>query len=309
MKIEFAIEILFLLDRNLEKVDHFYHQKEAETSRRLRLLRDRYPTTRPGLEALSYDDIEELIDGLAEVRTQCSKIGYFGEINRRGFIKITKKLDKKIPHAMVQQAYLQNKVFPKEFASNSIVEKDKKDVSEWLSLASVVDASEGDTGSVKSMGSTRIATSSATIDSKMVDDVETALKQNHPDALKNLLDQQQTRLENLQRPTQEYHDFLLGNLQRAISQRSLECIPIVLARLDTLDEPNDIDHRTCVHRLIRAMGRSQSNESAPTGSRSPIMSNHFNNSYLAPTEASSHVASKRGKSYENSRRWGDTIVD
>jgi glycerophosphodiester phosphodiesterase len=109
------LEFFFALNRNLEDVDSFYNRKQAESIRRLHLLRDRYS---PALEAgtqMDQDEREELIAALLELWDQFRNLQWFGEINRRGFIKITKKLDKKVPNVEKQQRYIATKVDPKPF--------------------------------------------------------------------------------------------------------------------------------------------------------------------------------------------------
>jgi len=53
----------FSLDRNLETVDGFYKKKYAESSRRLRLLYDRYGSS-PNPDELDQHDLDDLIAAL-----------------------------------------------------------------------------------------------------------------------------------------------------------------------------------------------------------------------------------------------------
>ncbi|KAG9709557.1 GDPD-domain-containing protein, partial [Aureobasidium melanogenum] len=89
-------EFFFALDRNLEDVDSFYNRKLAEFSRRLRLLYDRYGQAPQPQDGMDKEEMEDLMGTLLELRGQYRNLIWFGEVNRRGFVKITKKLDKKI---------------------------------------------------------------------------------------------------------------------------------------------------------------------------------------------------------------------
>ncbi len=62
------------------------------------------------MATLDQDEIEELMGALLDLRTQLRNLQWFGEINRRGFVKITKKLDKKVPNTTTQHRYLSTKV-------------------------------------------------------------------------------------------------------------------------------------------------------------------------------------------------------
>src|SRR5699024_6824308 len=52
--------------------------------------------------------------------------------------------------------------------------------------------------------------------------------------------------------------LLLNLLQRSISARSRKCITHLLSQLKSLDEPDDINGRNCIHRLVIHIGRTKS---------------------------------------------------
>jgi glycerophosphodiester phosphodiesterase len=109
----------FALDRNIETVDSFFNKRLADAQRRLKALRGRYEDhfdlspssensstngsinsedfdsdhaskTRDGY-GLDRDEIGEILGALLELRSMLRKIQWYGEVNRRGFIKILKK--------------------------------------------------------------------------------------------------------------------------------------------------------------------------------------------------------------------------
>ena len=81
------------------------------------------------------------------------KLQWYGEVNRRGFIKITKKLDKKVTTACAQQRYLVSRVDPKPFATNAALQQDMNTVNACLSRLGDVKPQD-DVGSARSSMST-----------------------------------------------------------------------------------------------------------------------------------------------------------
>lgn len=88
------------MDRNLEDVDHFYNKKYQDFSRRLKLLEDRYSPSLQAAAQLEEDEREDLLAALLELRAQLRNLQWYGEVNRRGFIKITKSWTSGYPRHM-----------------------------------------------------------------------------------------------------------------------------------------------------------------------------------------------------------------
>jgi glycerophosphodiester phosphodiesterase len=90
----------FELDRDIEKVNEFYNNKNAEYQRRLQKLihvlgyTDSASFINHQIE--SNDELDEIISILLELRSIFRSLKWFGELNHKGFIKILKKLDKKL---------------------------------------------------------------------------------------------------------------------------------------------------------------------------------------------------------------------
>jgi glycerophosphodiester phosphodiesterase len=80
-----------VLDRNIETVDYFYNTKNSEYARRLRIVVDRYNPSNTKPEELDHEQLEDLIGVFLELRGQIRKLQWFGEVNKRGFVKILKK--------------------------------------------------------------------------------------------------------------------------------------------------------------------------------------------------------------------------
>src|SRR6266480_1781561 len=252
------LEFLYTLDRNLEDVDTFYNKKYAETSRRIKLLRDRYGSLSTTPEGVDQDEVEDLVGALLEIRGQLRKLQWYGDVNRRGFVKITKKLDKKIPTNPTQQRYLATKVDPKSFATNFQLSQDLRAVNDWLSLVVDVRAID-DTSSAASTPSLKRVSSQSilSLPPGLLDTVEQAIKNDDAALLAELLLEANTEHDD---NGTVFQRLLLNLLQRSISCRSKRCIESLLHQIHSLDEDGDVNKRNCIHRLIIAIGRAKINE-------------------------------------------------
>ena len=247
---------MFSLDRNLEDVNDFYNKKFADASRRVKLLSDRYGTSAEAINMLDRSEFEELIGALLELRSQLRKLQWFGEVNRRGFIKITKKLDKKVPNTETQRRYLASKVDPKPFAANIHLIRVLKTINDWLSVLG--DAREkDDAASIHSSHSMQRVSSRTILNlpSGLLDTVDQAVRDDDLPILKEAL------LEaNLDSDDPERQKLFVNLLQRSISCRSKQSIKYLLKEIKTLEEVDEINGRNCIHRLVIAIGRAKSSQ-------------------------------------------------
>ncbi|THW99838.1 GDPD-domain-containing protein, partial [Aureobasidium pullulans] len=249
-------EFFFALDRNLEDVDSFYNRKHAEFSRRLRLLYDRYGQAAQLQDGIDKEEMEDLMGALLELRGQYRNLIWFGEVNRRGFVKITKKLDKKIEASHSQNTYLAAKVDPKAFANNRRTEADMRAINDWLSNLGDVKVFD-DTASIASTGSLhRVSSKNAMrVPTAVLDALEQNVRQNDLTKLQELIS---TSLEDISPSVTQ--KLMLNLLQRAISARSHECITYLLSRISSLTEDDDMNKRNIIHRLVIATGRARALE-------------------------------------------------
>ncbi|RDW62924.1 glycerophosphocholine phosphodiesterase [Aspergillus mulundensis] len=244
----------YSLDRNLEDVDHFYNKKYADFSRRLKLLSDRYAQNLDGSH-LDSDDVEDLLAALLELRGQFRKLQWYGEVNRRGFNKITKKLDKKVG-AQAQQKYLETKVEPLPFASNTKVTEALKRINDWLSAL-------GDQKTFDDASSTHSSLSlkrgpsrpNLNLPANTLLTIDEALRKDDTHVVLELLEDLKTVADGAGEDV--FPKVLRSLLQRSIYYRSKACIAAVLGRTDSLEEEDDINKRNCIHRLVIAIGRAQ----------------------------------------------------
>ncbi|KAI7054319.1 hypothetical protein KC352_g44864, partial [Hortaea werneckii] len=244
------------LDRQLENVDTFYNRKYAEFSRRLRLLYERYGMVSKLSDGMDKEEMEDLMGTLLELRGQYRKLQWYGEVNRRGFVKITKKLDKKIPSSHAQSQYLSGKVDPKPFATNNKLTLDMRAINDWLSSLGPAKAPD-DASSIKSGSSgslRRIASRSSTnIPSTTLEALDHAIREDSPEKLNEALSTTSST-------TASSNNLLLELLQRSISARSRQCVLIILQKVPTFDQEDDMNKRNCLHRTVISIGRSRALE-------------------------------------------------
>lgn len=235
-------------------MDEFYNKKFGDGLRRLKLLEDRYGTSRQSLEALDRNEIDELMGALLELRAQLRNLQWFGDVNRKGFVKITKKLDKKVPNVCTQQRYLASKVFLKPFASNTSLTTTMKGLNDWLSNLGNT-RSKDDTHSVHSAHSIKRVSSRSILNlpNGLLDTVDQAIRNDDVPILKETL--AEAEFESSDPGMQQ---LLVNLLQRSISCRSKLSIGYLVKEIKTLDEADDINHRNCLHRLVISIGRSKS---------------------------------------------------
>lgn len=211
------------------------------------------------------DEVQDIMGALLELRSQLRHLQWYGEVNRQGFVKITKKLDKKVPSVCTQQRYLSTKVNPLPFAHNQDLSQDMKRINEWLSTLGDIKTFD-DTGSTTSVASlNRAPARTLNLPSTTLDAIEQAIKKDDAQALTTVLTDVREKHEISSAPVQQ---LLLDLLQRCISLRSKKCIDRLLPDIVTLEEEDDLNKRNCIHRLVINIGRSKTAEGAGSnGSR------------------------------------------
>lgn len=250
-------ELFFSLDRNLEDVDDFYNKKFGDASRRLKLLQDRYGISAEAVSAMDSNEYEELMTALLELRSQLRKLQWFGEVNRRGFLKITKKLDKKVSNVCTQQRYMASKVDPKSFASNGSLSQAMKTINDWLSTLGER-SSKDDAESIHSVHSLKQVSSRSTLNLPrgLLDTVDQAIRIDDVRVLNEAI-----VTANIDPTDPAMQKLLVNLLQRSISCRSKQSISYLLKEIKALDEVDDIHGRNCLHRLVISIGRAKSAKS------------------------------------------------
>ncbi|KAL6719543.1 Glycerophosphocholine phosphodiesterase [Lecanora helva] len=246
----------FSLDRNLEDVDSFYNKKYADATRRLKLLQDRYGRFLDTDNGLDKDEVEDLMGALLELRGQLRKLQWYGEVNRRGFVKITKKLDKKVVQISTQRPYLEAKVDPKQFTSNGDLIVTMKAVNEWLAKLNDIKVYDDNSSTHSSLSLKRTTSkSSLKLSTGILDAIDSAIRADDAKRMTDLLAQSYTSYDNAEEKIAS--TLALSLLQRAVACRAKACIDELLEDIESLNEGDDINKRTVIHRLIISIGRSK----------------------------------------------------
>ncbi|KAI9045229.1 glycerophosphocholine phosphodiesterase [Aspergillus affinis] len=244
------------LDRNLEDVDYFYNKKYSDFARRLKLLDERYGHSLEVGHRLDAEEVEDLLAALLELRGQLRKLQWYGEVNRRGFIKITKKLDKKVgSHA--QQTYIETKVDPAPFASNARVSESLKRINDWLSVLGEQKINDDASSTHSSLSLKRgPARPNLNLPASLLVAVDDALRKDDTHVMLELLETLKSAADDSGEGI--FPKVLKNLLQRSIYYRARSCISNLLGRIDSLAEEDDINKRNCIHRLVISIGRAQS---------------------------------------------------
>ncbi|KAJ5932263.1 hypothetical protein N7516_006752 [Penicillium verrucosum] len=248
------------LDRNVEDVDYFYNKKYAEFARRLKLLEERYGYSMEGRHPLEPEDRHDLREALLDLRYHLRRLQWYGEVNRRGFVKITKKLDKKVG-AQAQKRYLETKVDPTPFASNERVFRSQDRINAWMAI--ITDQSKADDKASDDASSTHSSLSlkrgSArpylNLPTSIVTAVDDALRKDDTHVLLELLETLKVTADEAGETV--YPRVLRTLIQRAILHRARAVLTLLLTRVDTLEEDDDINKRNCLHRVVISIGREQ----------------------------------------------------
>lgn len=276
------LEFFFALDRNLEDVDAFYNKKFADACRRLHVLQNRYGRVPDVVESLDQDEIEEVMGALLDLRTQLRNLQWFGEINRRGFVKITKKLDKKVPEIATQHRYISTKVDPKPFAKDGNISRLLVDINRWLSVlgdAQNTDDSRSDRSS-RSLG--RVSSKAMVIlPQAQLDSLDQAVRNDDVESLKKGLEEAKVSAEA------GSQTLYLNLLQRSISARSRKSITYLLDNINDLQELEDINGRNCIHRLVIHIGRTKTAQSNQDSNTYPVPAGTQFNRHIQPAVSTS----------------------
>ncbi|KAJ5558705.1 SPX N-terminal [Penicillium sp. DV-2018c] len=260
----------YSLDRNVEDVDYFYNKKYAEFSRRLKLLEERYGYSMEGRHALEPEDRHDLREALLDLRYHLRRLQWYGEVNRRGFVKITKKLDKKVG-AQAQKRYLETKVDPAPFASNARVFQAQDRINAWMAILTDQSKAEDKVGDDASSTHSSLSLKRGpsrpylNLPASVVTAVDDALRKDDTHVLLELLETLKVTADEAGETV--YSKVLKTLIQRSILHRSRAVLALLLNRVDTLEEDDDINRRNCLHRLVISIGREQSSaDSEPAAS-------------------------------------------
>ena len=203
--------------------------------------------------------MEDLVGALLELRGSLRKLQWYGEVNRRGFVKVTKKLDKKIPEHN-QRRYVETKVDLKPFAAQTdLLLELIKTTNDWLSKLGDIKGGDDDSSTSSSQSLPRVSAKAIlNLPQGVLDTVEQAIRKDDTSTLVGVL--KESSLGNEGRNDPLYQQLLLNLLQRSISCRARMCITKLLSSISSLVEIDDINQRNCLHRFVISLSRTRQSE-------------------------------------------------
>ncbi len=228
---------------------------------------------------------------LLELRGQLRNLQWYGDVNRRGFVKITKKLDKKVPAAHAQKKYLELKVDPSPFATNVQLLEEVNNINDWLSMLGDSPARSEGSSHVSTMPLRRVASrQNLNLQPDTLGFVEQHVREDNMDDLISSLENVQKAGHDPDGPA--FQQFLKNLLQRSIFYRSRRCIAALLERIVFLDDQDDINKRNCIHRLVISLGRSQTSPDAEPSAEMSTNDSNNNDQFITPATAPTPPAPK-----------------
>ena len=206
---------------------------------------------------LDLDDAEDLVGALLELRAQLRNLQWYGEVNKRGFVKITKKLNKRVPQHD-QRSYVETKVDILPFATNANLTQLMTTTNDWLAKLGDIKMRDdsSSTNSIQSLPRVSIK-SMINLPQGMLDTVERSIKSDDATTLMQVLQDTSSAAEDDSKAS--HQKLILSLLQRAISCKGRACIAQLLAKTDDLDEPDDVNARNVLHRFVVSLSRSKVN--------------------------------------------------
>ncbi|KAJ3085363.1 phosphate system positive regulatory protein pho81 [Quaeritorhiza haematococci] len=234
----------FRLERELEKVNSFYLQKEAEFKVRLRSLVDKKRILQGRKGHHIRTSLISLKDAFVQFQDDLTKLQKFVELNATGFRKILKKWDKR-SKSSTKELYLSRQIEIQPCFNNEVLAE--------LTDAATTNITELDAllSDEKFEPASRLAASeersSSIADDDVIGDNETELIQlaqkGHVSEIRDFLDKRHSLT-----GVKEDKDFLSRVFLRICTESTEECLRLLLATGEVnCNLTEDISNRTCMH--------------------------------------------------------------
>ncbi len=237
---------------------------------------------------------------LLELRGQLRNLQWYGAVNRRGFIKITKKLDKKVTTANAQKKYLEPKVDPLAFATNFQLLEEVNKINNWLSILGDSPARSERSSHLSTIPLRRMTSGqNLNLEPEKLALVEQHIRNDTVGDLNASLMAIQTS--GLSTDGTAFQQFLKNLLQRSIFYRSRKCIAALLGRIYFLDDHDDINKRNCIHRLVISIGRSQISSDAEASAEMSLRGSDDGDQFIIPAAAPTLLPRKVAQEADHSQ--------
>lgn len=285
-------QFFFELDRDIEKVSEFYNTKFNDYQRRAERVINvlGYSNGKITHEVDTTDELDEIVSILLELRTVYRNLKWYGELNHKGFVKILKKLDKKllylfdlakdhliseshqgadIPDVYLprnnKEAYLSTRVDALPFANGYELQAGLDTINDILTQLGVkqlelesLEAKNDAEGAAQSAGLLKIGNNRKhSFDKESLEKFYERIQANDATGLGSEL----RSMDPAARPIKLY----LSLLSKAALNNSLSCVDMLLDHLlnssDStemgLADPLDISGRNFFHQYVVSLGKKQ----------------------------------------------------
>ncbi|GBC00079.1 hypothetical protein RclHR1_03740003 [Rhizophagus clarus] len=291
---DFTIAFFYEVDRELEKVDNFFLYKYSEMERRLRTLSEKYrcfhvsAPNSPSINFNSFDNginvpgtsayIDSNLDPYAdkeflavirETKDQIHKIIHFADINKKGFVKILKKFEKKLGR-QVKDRYLETKVNILPFSSSSLFTEMLDSIERWIQEVHhrVTDYEQNVQQDNEFTTKARLRRINLTKEQDRI--LSNSIADDDAEALKDLINQLSSDLNNKRDPnissiqTLPIKKTLTSMLYKACNFRAMKCIKLLLNSGASIHDDENINERSLIHKLVIYGGELPKDESSPS---------------------------------------------
>lgn len=184
-------------------------------------------------------------------------------MNRRGFVKITKKLDKKLDLAKgkTQRPYIEAKVDLRAFAKDAPLLELTSTVNDWLSKLGEITSDEEQTRRPPFSLSRVPSRTKLNLPEGLADDIDNAIRADETSQLSDLL----CKAPGGHTADPAFQRLLLSLLNRAITRRSIQCMKLLIGLADALEDSEDMNQRNAIHRFLVSLNREQQAEQNANG--------------------------------------------
>ncbi|GAV46857.1 hypothetical protein ZYGR_0A04550 [Zygosaccharomyces rouxii] len=243
-------------------------------------------TSQPMMPSVSHtpedisEDLVEVLGILVELRSHFRNLKWYGELNKRAFTKILKKLDKKVGTHQ-QHAYLQARILPLDFSNDSGISKSLNAINDFLDKVSYKVQDKVSNGT--KLSEEEISGVESKNGGLPNDVISLLIEKNDGIGLINELTAIYRSLVLL--PTR----ILVNLLNKSALSQSFQCMDELLKIIPTLRDPTDMNARNFFHHHVIALGKNHKklSESTAKGAGSPTfatVNTHLNRSHDSSVE-------------------------
>ncbi|AMD19633.1 HCL518Cp [Eremothecium sinecaudum] len=249
----------------------------------------------PSSSAAISEDIAEIISILIELRSQFRNLKWYGELNRRAFTKILKKLDKKVGTKQ-QHSYLKARITPLSFSNDSDIVSHLSLINEILnSISPHRKGAQGGKGNGENSIVPRRGSSPVDVVSQLIEVDDGVGLVNELISVYQSTDYIPTRVG-------------VALLNKAALLKSFRCIDELLGCIPTLGDPSDISSRNFFHHHVIALGRKDKNVLSNNNDLNVLLSDSLDLEAAISPASHLRLVGAFGPDGINSKDWPESLA-